>query len=128
MCSRLLRVEIRVPRYFFDIHDGRTLRDDEGIDLAGPEEAARHAKTVLPEIAAYEVPKDGEHQAFFGSSNGRRWPSHLLSRHDLHGHMADPLTGLRSAIHDHQSSLNLTINSLLCVNSGHASLLARKSE
>lgn len=64
MCSRLLRAESPVPRYFFDIHDGQTLRDDEGMDLAGPEEAARHAKSVLPEIAAHEVPKDGEHQAF----------------------------------------------------------------
>jgi hypothetical protein len=59
-----MRVESPVPRYFFDIHDGQMLRDDEGIDLPGPEDAARHAKTVLPEIAAHEVRKDGEHQAY----------------------------------------------------------------
>jgi hypothetical protein len=53
-----------MPRYFFDIHDGSTLRDDEGMDLLGPEDAARHAKTVLPQIAAHEISKDGEHQAF----------------------------------------------------------------
>ncbi|WP_244479885.1 MULTISPECIES: hypothetical protein [unclassified Methylobacterium] len=64
MCSRLLRVENAVPRYFFDIHDGKTTRDDEGMDLRGPEEAAQYAKSVLPGIVAHEVPKDGEHQAF----------------------------------------------------------------
>lgn len=53
-----------MPRYFFDIHDGITLRDEEGIELSGPEQAAQHAKKVLPEIVAHEVPKDGEHQAF----------------------------------------------------------------
>ena len=53
-----------MPRYFFDIHDGQTLRDEEGTVLPGPEEAARHAKKILPGIAAHEVPKDGEHQAF----------------------------------------------------------------
>ncbi|KQO73422.1 hypothetical protein ASF58_22895 [Methylobacterium sp. Leaf125] len=53
-----------MPRYFFDIHDGKILRDEEGTDLPGPEEAACYAKTVLPEITAHEVPRDGEHQAF----------------------------------------------------------------
>ena len=53
-----------MPRYFFDIHDGRTDRDDVGIELPGLEDAARHAKKVLPEIAAHEIHKDGEHQAF----------------------------------------------------------------
>lgn len=64
MCSRLLRVENTVPRYFFDIHDDKMLRDDEGMDLAGPQEAAGYAKKVLPQIVADDVPKDGEHQAF----------------------------------------------------------------
>ena len=64
MSSRLLCVESRVPRYFFDIHGRQTLRDDEGMDLPGPQEAARYAKSVLPQIAAHEVPKDGESQAF----------------------------------------------------------------
>ena len=64
MCSRLLRVKSPVPRYFFDIHDNKMFRDDDGEDFAGPEEAARHAKKILPQIVAHEVPKDGEHQAF----------------------------------------------------------------
>lgn len=53
-----------MPRYFFDIHDVHTYRDEEGTDLPSHEEAARHAKTILPAIAAHEVQKDGEHQAF----------------------------------------------------------------
>jgi hypothetical protein len=63
LCAPALRAESPVPRYFFDIHDRRTHRDDEGVELSGPQEAAQHAKKVLPEIAADEVPKDGEHQA-----------------------------------------------------------------
>ena len=59
-----------MPRYFFDIHDGQTLRDNEGTDLTGPQEAAHHAKSVLPQIAAHEVPKDGEHQALLGAGDG----------------------------------------------------------
>ncbi|WP_264050417.1 DUF6894 family protein [Methylobacterium flocculans] len=53
-----------MPRYFFDIHDGQTLRDEEGTDLPGPAEAARHAKKILSGIAAHEVLKNGGHQAF----------------------------------------------------------------
>ncbi|MHC2001770.1 DUF6894 family protein [Methylobacterium sp. CM6241] len=53
-----------MPRYYFDIHDGVSLRDEEGIELTDLNAVARHAKKVLPEIAADEVCKDGEHQAF----------------------------------------------------------------
>lgn len=49
-----------MPRYFFDIHDGRTERDNAGTEYAGPAEAALHAKRLLPEIAVHEVPADGE--------------------------------------------------------------------
>lgn len=52
-----------MPRYFFDIHDGRTVRDYEGTGYPGPHEAAQHAKRLLPEIAVHEVPANGEHQA-----------------------------------------------------------------
>ena len=52
-----------MPRYFFDIHDGRKDRDNEWIELPDPDGAARHVKKVLPEIAAHEVHKDREHQA-----------------------------------------------------------------
>lgn len=53
-----------MPRYFFDIHDGRIARDEVGSVCADLQDAARHAKQVLPEIVADEVPKDGERQAF----------------------------------------------------------------
>ncbi|WP_264048901.1 DUF6894 family protein [Methylobacterium flocculans] len=52
-----------MPRYFFDIHDGHTEHDIEGTEFSGPEEAVRHAKRILPEIAVHEVPADGEHHA-----------------------------------------------------------------
>lgn len=52
-----------MPRYFFDINDGRNARDEEGVDCTDIHEAIRHAKSALPEIAAEEVPKDGERQA-----------------------------------------------------------------
>ncbi|WP_082531708.1 hypothetical protein [Methylobacterium sp. Leaf469] len=50
-----------MPRYFFDLHDGRTQRDNEGTELADNQAAARYAKKLLPEIAAEEVLADGEH-------------------------------------------------------------------
>lgn len=53
-----------MPRYFFDIHDGRVERDDLGHECADLKAAAEHAKRILPDTAADEVPKDGERQAF----------------------------------------------------------------
>lgn len=50
-----------MPRYFFDIHDGCIQRDNEGTELANDQAAARYVKKLLPEIAAEEVPADGEH-------------------------------------------------------------------
>jgi hypothetical protein len=52
-----------VPRYFFDINNGHNERDEEGVDCADLQAAVREAKKMLPEIAADEVPKDGERQA-----------------------------------------------------------------
>ena len=52
-----------MPRYFFDINDGRNERDEEGFECADLQAAVRHAKQALPEIAADEVPRDGERQA-----------------------------------------------------------------
>ncbi|MGU3416996.1 DUF6894 family protein [Methylobacterium sp. D54C] len=52
-----------MPRYFFDINDGRNERDEMGFDCADLQSAVRHAKQALPEIAADEVPRDGERQA-----------------------------------------------------------------
>lgn len=52
-----------MPLYFFDIHDGRNERDEDGFECADIQAAVLHAKQALPEIAADEVPKDGERQA-----------------------------------------------------------------
>jgi hypothetical protein len=35
-----------MPRYFFNIQDGKDFPDDEGSELAGPEEAREHAIVV----------------------------------------------------------------------------------
>ena len=32
-----------MPRYFFHVHDGRDIPDEEGVKLAGPEEAQDQA-------------------------------------------------------------------------------------
>ena len=52
-----------MPRYFFDINDGINQRDDEGVECVSLQAAVHEAKRLLPEIAADEVPKDGERQA-----------------------------------------------------------------
>jgi hypothetical protein len=51
-----------MPRYFFDINDGRNARDDVGVECDDTQAAVKHAKQALPEIAVDEVPKDGERQ------------------------------------------------------------------
>ncbi|TXN14465.1 hypothetical protein FV219_03570 [Methylobacterium sp. WL122] len=52
-----------MPRYYFDINDGRNQRDEEGVLCADLQAAVLEAKKLLPAIAADEVPKDGERQA-----------------------------------------------------------------
>lgn len=52
-----------MPRYYFDIHDGRVARDEVGVECADLQAAVLTAKEALPSIAADEVPKDGERQA-----------------------------------------------------------------
>jgi hypothetical protein len=39
-----------MPRYFFHVHDGRDLRDDEGIELAGRDDAHRQAIITAGEM------------------------------------------------------------------------------
>ena len=41
-----------MPRYFFDVHDGKWLPDTEGIELEGPDAARRQVWNTLPEMAA----------------------------------------------------------------------------
>jgi hypothetical protein len=48
-----------VPRYFFDIHDGREPHHDEhGTELPGIEHAWREAMAILPEIVRDQPPSE----------------------------------------------------------------------
>lgn len=54
-----------MPRYFFDIHDDQGRHhDEEGTDLAGPEEARKEARRILPDIARHDVAGDGDRRSF----------------------------------------------------------------
>lgn len=52
-----------VPRYFFDIHDGDFIRDDEGTECADFEQVREKVMASLPEMASWIVPSDGDNQA-----------------------------------------------------------------
>lgn len=52
-----------MPRYFFDINDGRAARDEVGVECANLQAAVLTAKETLPAIAVDKVPRDGERQA-----------------------------------------------------------------
>lgn len=50
-----------MPRYFFDIvENGRTFRDEEGLELDGPEEACAEAEKALPPMARDLAPPQME--------------------------------------------------------------------
>ena len=53
-----------MPRYFFDIHDGGSNRDDIGTECADDEAARLFAIRTLPDIASDEIPKDGDRRHF----------------------------------------------------------------
>ena len=53
-----------MPRYFFDIHDGGSTRDDIGTECADDEAARKIAIQTLPDIARDEIPKDGDRRQF----------------------------------------------------------------
>ncbi|KQS59497.1 hypothetical protein ASG32_31340 [Methylobacterium sp. Leaf361] len=53
-----------MPRFFFDIHDGRLQRDDEGTECADFAAARREAMIALPDIARWEIPTDGDKQTY----------------------------------------------------------------
>ncbi|GJD94511.1 DUF6894 family protein [Methylobacterium iners] len=53
-----------MPRYFFDVHDGRIQRDDEGTVCTDLQAAATAAKRLLPEITLNELPRGGERQSY----------------------------------------------------------------
>ncbi len=53
-----------MPRYFFDIHDGRVfVRDSVGTECSGPEQIRQEAAQTLPLIAQATIPADGDQQA-----------------------------------------------------------------
>ena len=41
-----------MPRYFFDVHDGTFMRDDEGVALEGIEAVRKQVWRTLPEMTA----------------------------------------------------------------------------
>jgi CheY-like chemotaxis protein len=54
-----------MPKYYFDFHDGVDLRDDHGKDCPDLELAKQHARQILPDIAADELPKLKENEKSF---------------------------------------------------------------
>jgi hypothetical protein len=53
-----------VPRFFFDIHDGKAFTPDRvGLDLDSLEAAKDEAKKTLPDIVKDEMP-DGDRRDF----------------------------------------------------------------
>jgi hypothetical protein len=53
-----------MPRYFFDIHDGGSTRDDTGTECADLDEARQMAIQTLPDVAREEIPHDGDRRTF----------------------------------------------------------------
>ena len=53
-----------MPRYFFDIQDGGSQRDEVGTVCADPEAARLQAVRTLPDIARAEIPEDGDRCTF----------------------------------------------------------------
>ncbi|GEP04381.1 hypothetical protein MOX02_24190 [Methylobacterium oxalidis] len=51
----VLTAKTRVPRFFFDIHDGETIHDEEGHNIANLDAARAHARHALSEMLAYEL-------------------------------------------------------------------------
>ena len=60
VCSR----ERAVARFFFDIHDGSVTHDDDGTELPDVEAVRRHARSILPPIAAEEIPTGNDRRHF----------------------------------------------------------------
>jgi hypothetical protein len=48
-----------VPRYFFHIHDGKNIRDTDGIELAGVAEARNQAIATAGEVIRHDVIRSG---------------------------------------------------------------------
>ena len=53
-----------MPRFFFDIHDGGTSFDEDGVELLDETAVRRQAMQTLPRIAADEIPMNGDRRHF----------------------------------------------------------------
>lgn len=53
-----------MPLFFFDVHDGKITRDDEGQEVADLEAVRRLAMETLPRVAADEISSNGDKQNF----------------------------------------------------------------
>ena len=53
-----------MPRYYFDIHSDDVARDNHGVEMPDAAAARLEAISALPEIAADEIPKDGDRQLY----------------------------------------------------------------
>ncbi len=53
--------EAVVPRYFFDVFNGRLVRDDTGLELDGIEAARAEVRRCLPEMAAHASEQEARH-------------------------------------------------------------------
>jgi len=62
-----------MPRYFFDTHDGEhELRDEEGSEILGLQEARDEAIRVLPGIARDVLPGGGDRGDFVSTVRDER--------------------------------------------------------
>lgn len=53
-----------MPRYFFDIHNGTSTRDEDGTECADLDAVRAQAMRTLPDIARDDIPKDGDRRTF----------------------------------------------------------------
>jgi len=63
-----------VPRFYFHVHDGRTGRDDEGLELPDATAAFAEALRAAKELAAVERERggvDGDHSIEVCDETGR---------------------------------------------------------
>lgn len=44
-----------MPKYFFNVHNGRVIADDDGIDLSGPAEARERGVRLAADILREEM-------------------------------------------------------------------------
>ena len=54
-----------MARYFFDVYDDNEPQIDEmGVELDSREAVRKEAQRILPDIARFEVPEDGDRRSF----------------------------------------------------------------